>query len=58
MKDTNIYTCENHLDEAFDYFLDENEVFPHLEKAKAETCSYCDCPAEYVLKVPIEKVFE
>ena len=49
MKDNKIYTCELHIDKAFDHFLDENEMFPYLEKVSIGTCLYCDCPAKYVL---------
>ena len=54
MKDNKFYACDRHLDKAFDHFLDENEVFPYLEKISIGTCSYCDCPAKYVLKLKEE----
>ncbi|MBC8060345.1 MAG: CxxH/CxxC protein [Clostridiaceae bacterium] len=54
MLDSKMYTCDQHLDKAFDHFLDENEVFPYLEKISIGTCSYCDCPAKYVLSVTSE----
>ena len=54
MKDNEIYACDRHLDKAFDHFLDENEVFPYLDKISIETCLYCDCPAKYVLKLTAE----
>ena len=47
-----IYACSKHLDKAFDHFLDENEIFPYLQKVKEnKNCSYCDCSAEYVLRI-------
>ena len=54
MKDNKVHTCDQHLDKAFDHFLDENEVFPYLEKVSEGTCLYCDCPAKYVLKLTPE----
>ena len=54
MEDNKFYTCEKHLDKAFDHFLDENEMFPYLERVSVGTCLYCDCPAEYVLKLTTE----
>ena len=51
MQDKNFYACDNHLDKAFDHFLDENEAFPYLGKISIGSCSYCDCPAEYILKL-------
>jgi CxxH/CxxC protein (TIGR04129 family) len=54
MEDNKIYTCDQHLDKAFDHFLDEKEVFPYLDKVSIGTCSYCDCPAKYVLKLTEE----
>lgn len=55
MKGNKIYTCDRHLDKAFDHFLDENEVFPYLEKISIGSCSYCDCPAKYVLRLTVEE---
>jgi CxxH/CxxC protein (TIGR04129 family) len=55
MENKKIYACDRHLDKAFDEFLDKNEVFPYLEKVIIGTCSYCDSPAEYVLKLAEEE---
>lgn len=50
MNEKTIYTCEKHIDKAFDHFLDDNEEFPYLEKSSTQKCLYCDAEAEYVLK--------
>ena len=55
MEDNKIYTCDKHLDKAFDNFLDKNEVFPYLEKVSKGSCSYCECLAKYVLKLTEEE---
>ena len=54
MENNKFYTCDQHLDKAFDHFLDENEVSPYLGKVSIGTCSYCDCVATYVLKLTEE----
>lgn len=50
MNEKDIYTCEKHLDKAFDHFLNDNEEFPYLEKSDAQKCLYCEAKAEYSLK--------
>ena len=51
MSEKDIYTCEKHVDKAFDHYLDDNEEFPYLEKnSSTQKCLYCDAEAEYVLK--------
>lgn len=50
MQERSKNTCEEHMDMAFDDFLVENEVFPNLNEASDEKCSYCDKKAKYVLK--------
>ena len=46
-----IFTCEEHIDMAFDDFLTFNETFPVLSEIKYVNCSYCEKPALYVLKI-------
>jgi len=49
MKDI-ILTCEKHLDEAMDEFVEKNETFPILEKVNGGICSFCEKEAKYSLK--------
>lgn len=46
-----IFTCEEHVDIAFDDFLSINETFPVFNETRSVTCSYCNKPALYVLKI-------
>jgi CxxH/CxxC protein (TIGR04129 family) len=49
MPEKNKYTCDEHIDLAFDDFLVEYETFPSLEKVKNKKCSYCSKEAAYSL---------
>lgn len=53
MPEKNKFSCNKHLDIAFDDFLTENETFPCLEKTEehTHTCSYCTEEASYMLKL-------
>lgn len=51
MQEKNKYSCDEHMDIAFDDFLIENETFPCLKEAEGKKCSYCGKNAVYVLSV-------
>lgn len=51
MEGKNKCCCEEHVDMGFDDFLNENEVFPHMEVILDKKCSYCEAQAKYILKV-------
>lgn len=46
-----IYSCENHIEDLLDVYLDEVEQLPVLEKitTDAATCSECQETATYLL---------
>ncbi len=47
MKYKEIYACKEHIEMALDDFVDENEVYPVLDKVEDMQCSYCDAKALY-----------
>lgn len=49
MLEKNKYSCNEHIDIAFDDFLVEHETFPRLEAVTNKNCSYCNKEAVYVL---------
>lgn len=51
MLEKNKYSCEEHIDVAFDDFLVEYETFPHLEAVTNKVCSYCSKEAVYILSL-------
>lgn len=42
MKYKEIYACQEHVEMALDDFVDENEIFPNLDKDDNGKCHYCD----------------
>lgn len=45
------YACEEHIDEAMDEIINENETFPIINEAFDEKCSYCDKKSKYKLQM-------
>ena len=49
LQEKNKYSCEEHLDMAFDDFLLENEESPCLLDTDDNKCDYCENKAKYKL---------
>lgn len=50
MKDK-IYSCEEHIGEALDDFVNNNESAPQMKKVEnAAKCSYCTEDAVYIIE--------
>ena len=45
------YACEEHMDEAMDDVINENETFPVINEASGKTCSYCEKESKYEVKI-------
>lgn len=45
------YACEEHMDEAMDDVINEQEKFPIINNAKGNKCAYCDKECSYEVKV-------
>lgn len=45
------YTCEEHLDEAMDEIINENETFPVIGEKTNEKCSFCGKESKYEVKM-------
>ena len=45
----NKFCCEEHIDMAFDDFINDNETFPDFEYVSGMKCSYCSNDAKYML---------
>lgn len=45
------YACEEHMDEAMDDIINEQETFPIINKTKGFKCSYCDKECSYEIKI-------
>lgn len=50
MSNREINACSEHIEEAMDDLINEEETFPIIEKYKEEKCAYCDNNAEYKIK--------
>lgn len=53
MSKENKYCCSDHVDMAFDDFLEENETFPYLIDVDNRKCTYCNKDAKYVLQLKL-----
>lgn len=49
MQSKSKYSCEEHLDRAFDDFLVEYETFPELGKCSEGNCDFCGKKSAYIL---------
>ena len=45
------YACEEHLDEAMDDIINEEETFPVINKCNNNQCTYCEKQGEYEIKI-------
>ena len=45
------YACEEHMDEAMDDIINEEETFPVINECKNNKCSYCDKESKYEIKI-------
>ena len=45
------YACEDHIDEAMDEVINEEETFPIINKCKGNQCSYCEKHSEYEINI-------
>ena len=45
------YACEDHIDEAMDEVINEEETFPIINKCKDNQCSYCEKHSEYEINI-------
>lgn len=42
-----IYSCNIHIDDAIEDFVNSNETFPTVTKEENSVCNYCSNKAEY-----------
>lgn len=45
------YACEDHIDEAMDEVINENETFPIISEVNNKKCDYCDKKSKYEVKM-------
>lgn len=45
------YACEEHIDEAMDDIINENETFPVINEVSNKQCSYCEKQCKYEVKM-------
>lgn len=45
------YACEEHMDEAMDDIINEEETFPEINSAEGIKCTYCNNGCKYEIKV-------
>lgn len=45
------YACAEHIDEAIDDVINEEETFPVMNNFENAKCSYCDNQCKYEIKL-------
>lgn len=46
----NKYACEEHIDEAMDEVINEEETFPVINEVTGKQCNYCNKESKYEVR--------